>query len=289
MAKFKQARNWCFTSFSRTINYNAIYAQYSDIIRYIVAGDESCPKTGKKHHQGWIQFHNKKTMGGVKRTLKDKTVHLEPCRGSEYQNDKYCKKDSNFIQLGKFITQGHRSDLEDIKNMIDQGKTMKNIADSHFGNYLRYHTGFSKYAELVAKEKAKSNRDLEVILLTGQTGTGKTRLAMKESTFKINANNLKWWDGYEGDKTIVIDEFANQVPITQMLDILDIYTLRLPIKGGHTYALWNKVYITTNLEPEEFYPNAKKEHRRALFRRITKVAKVTEGNTMTSVSLPQII
>lgn len=264
---FKQSRNWCFTDFE-LIDFEPIYNEYKDIIRYICWGKETCPKTQKLHHQGWIQFINKKTMGGVKRILKTKKIHLENCRGNEYDNTKYCKKDNNYKEFGKFICQGERTDLETIKKKIDEGASMKKIADDHFGDFIRYHKGFEKYKQLVERESYPKWRNIKVTLISGPTGCGKTKMAMKKAQYKIEGNSLNWWDGYEGQNTICIDEYNNDIPITKLLNLLDGYQLRLPIKGGFTYANWNKLYITTNLV--KLHENAKEEHINALNRRITK-------------------
>lgn len=277
---FKQARNWCFTDFTLT-DYTDLYNKHSDLIRYICWGKETCPSTGKIHHQGWIQLHKKKVLGGMKKLMGPK-VSLRACKGDEFDNDIYCKKDNDFKSFGKFITQGERTDLLGMKEFIDEGHTLKEIADENFDLYCRYRSGLTKYKELVSKEKSKEFRKLEVNVLYGPTGCGKTRQAMAEAGYKIEGSNLKWWDGYEGEKCILIDEFANQIPITELLNILDGYQLRLSIKGGHTYALWNKVYITTNLNFDEWYPNAKLMHKEALLRRITRFAEVSPtGNTIT--------
>lgn len=269
---FKQSRNWCFTTF-KEVEFVNIYNKYTDIIRYICVGDEICPKTKNKHYQGWVQFVNKKTMGGVKRIFSDKSMHLEPCRGSEFDNDKYCKKDNNFIQHGKFIIQGQRTDLEEIKNKIDNLEPMINIANDYFSDYIRYHNGFDKYRALVAKEKTKKFRKVNITVVHGSTGKGKTRFAMKNSKFKITGHQLgqNWWDGYDLEESICIDEFANQIPITNMLNILDGYHLKLPIKGSFTYANWTNVIITSNINPMDWYPNAYNKHREALLRRINKI------------------
>lgn len=277
---FYQARNWCFTDFTLT-DYTTLYEKHSDLIRYICWGKETCPSTKKLHHQGWIQLIKKKTKGGVKKLFGIKEISLRACSGDEFDNEIYCKKDNNFKQFGKFIVQGERTDLLEMKEFINEGHTMKEIADENFNLYCQYRSGLTKYKEMVDKEKSKEFRNVEVNVLYGATGTGKTRLAMVEAEYKIEGFNLKWWDGYEGEKCILIDEFANQIPITELLNILDGYQLRLPIKGGHTYALWNKVYITTNLDFDEWYPSAKKMHKLALLRRITKFAEVgPSGNTI---------
>ncbi len=108
---------------------------------------------------------------------------------------------------------------------------------------------------------------MTVEIHTGPTGTGKTRACYDSDAFMIHGDSLDWWDGYCGEKTLVIDEYSNQISLTKLLGILDGYQLRLPIKGGFTYARWTTVKITTNLG--ELHEKAKWEHRCALERRVT--------------------
>lgn len=269
MAKTKKtypkSRKWCFSDFE-LLDMTSIYDSQKDIIRYLCYGEELCPKTKKKHYQGWIQFFNQKRLSAVKKAFGTKKLHLEPCNGTEEQNDLYCKKDGVFHEFGKFVTQGARTDLEHVKQMLTERKPMLEVANAHFGDFIRYHRGFYKYDQLLCQEQTKAFRKVKVILLRGTTGKGKTRLAMKYSTFKIQGSQLQWWDGYQQDKIICIDEYNNDVGITHLLDLLDGYQLRLPIKGGFTYANWDTVYLTTNLEI--LHINAKQAHQDALKRRI---------------------
>lgn len=270
--KFTQCRNWAFTDFE-LLDIKEIYNKYKDIIRYICWGEEICTKTKKIHYQGWIQFMNKKRIGGVKKCFGSNKIHLESCKGNEFQNNTYCSKDNKFHCFGKFVCQGARTDLEKIKHRIDKGDTLYNIAQDNFGNYIRYHRGFEKYKSLRDKATQASWRNIACTLVQGSTGTGKTRFAYKdpENTFKIQGCELNWWDGYDGEDILLIDEYANDVKITKLLGILDGYPLRLPVKGGFTYANWTTVYITTNLEI--LHNNASELHISALKRRITTIIK----------------
>lgn len=264
-----RSRNFCFTDFDM-LDFGQIYETNCSIIRYICWGMEICPSTKKEHNQGWLQMVNPKDFNVVRKLMGGK-CHLERCLGTEFDNEKYCKKDGKYSSRGTFKSQGFRSDLENIKKTLDEGGSLKSIADAHFGDYIRYHRGFEKYQELVTKEVTKKFRKIEATIHFGATGTGKTRTAVDQSSehYMIRGDDLQWFDGYDGEDTLIIDEYANQVPITKLLSLLDGYQLRLPVKGGFTYANWTKVYITTNLT--ELHANAKDEHREALERRVTTV------------------
>lgn len=266
-------RNWCFTDFS-LLDWRAIFN--ADVnIRYVCYGEEICPKTGRKHYQGWLQTTNQRRLSTMKKI--NKTIHWEGCIGTELHNEKYCKKDGNYVTIGKFVTQGYRSDLEGVFEAIRNGKGIYEIASENPTLYCKYRNGIEHFKEMVNEKECPKWRDIEVIVLAGDTGTGKTRLAMEEATFKINGSELNWWDGYDNDSTICIDEYDTDVSITKMLTILDGYKLRLPIKGGFTYAKWTKVYITSNVLLHDWHKLAKPEHIKALKRRITSYKIFSNG------------
>jgi len=267
----RESKNWCLTDFE-LLNWEEIWRDKKDIIRYLAWGKETCPKSKKTHMQCWMQLFKKKTLGGVKKLIGSSKIHLEACRGDEHDNDIYCKKDGNYHSKGEFVSQGQRTDLEGVKTMIDEGKNMEEIANVNFHLYCKYHRAFDKYEQMVIQKRTREFRKVEVTVIQGPTGTNKTRNAVEsnpEDYYKIQGDDLQWFDGYKQEKTLVIDEYDNQINLTKLLGLLDGYQLRLPVKGGFTYANWDKVYITTNLR--KLHINAKKEHKKALNRRITSV------------------
>ncbi len=265
----QRSKNWVFTDFA-LLDLNAIYNS-DERIKFMGWGEEVCPKTKKKHYQGWIQMKRLITLLGMKRIF-GKKIHLEPMRGTPADSEKYCKKDGKYECCGEFTTQGKRTDIMECKAAIDEGKTMLEVAQEHFVPFLKYHRGLEKYRFLVEQEKSKEFRRVEVIIHCGATGTGKTRAAVEASPdyHLISASGMQWFDGYEGQKVLIIDEYSNDVKITQLLRLLDGYQMRLAIKGGFTWAQWDTVYITTNLNKEELHEHAREEHKAALQRRITK-------------------
>lgn len=267
-----QSVNWCFTDFE-LLDWNNIFdsAQF----RYLCWGKEICPNSGREHYQGWLQFKKKKRMNGVKKILGSKKIHVEVCQGSESDNEKYCKKDGKYHTLGEYITKGHRSDLDNIKKVLRNGAPIKEIMEENFDLYCRYRNGIKDFHNECAKVNTKKFRKVKVVVYWGKTGTGKTRKAMEKADFKITGDSLQWWDGYCGEKSILIDEYDSQIKCTELLNILDGYQLRLPIKGGFTYANWDKVYITSNIDPNDWHSCAKDEHRNALLRRISKSYRLT--------------
>lgn len=272
-----RSRNWCFTSFNIK-DLTPVWNEYNDIIRYLCYGYETCPTTNKKHIQGWIQFYTQKDIGKVQRILGLGKIHLEKCKGNEYDNDKYCKKSNNFKHHGEFKFQGERTDLENVyKKIVRENQTRENIIMENFETYCRYRKGILDAIEVAEKNNRKQFRKVEVEWVWGDTDHGKTRYGFENTDFLIKGAELKWWDGYNGESSICIDEYDSDIPITRMLNLLDGYPLRLPIKGSFTYANWTKVIVTSNLSPDEIHPNAKECHKKALKRRISKITEMSQS------------
>ncbi len=274
-AKPIQSRNWCFTDFE-LLDWEKVYNEYKDIIRYIRIGKEHCPSTRKTHYQGWIQFYNKKRMGGVKRISGSFKLHVESCKGTPTQNDAYCAKEEIFLQKGSFIKQGARTDIEGCMKMIDEGAKELLLFKSFPTVMVRYGRGMHRYQSLLLQEETKGFRKVSVNIFHGKTGSGKTKKACQifgKNYFKIQGSQLKWFDFYSGETNLIIDEYNNNIPIDELLAILDGYQLRLSVKGGFTFAKWKNVIITTNLLPGQLHENAKDAHREALWRRIKKFHK----------------
>lgn len=302
----QKIRKWFFTIWKMDIDWEELYTDYKDIIRYIVVQKEKAPKTERLHFQGAIHFFNVKSMRSVRRILGlgkgENSGDLQPQRGSNKQVKEYCHKartsEGFRFEFGKPSKQGFRTDLEDIKFRIEKGEDDFDICQDHFGTYARAYKWAERYRALHLEKQSRKYRNINIKFLSGPTGIGKTRTAYNnhkpEEIFKISCSDgLKWFDGYTGQKVLILDEFKNQIALTRILDLLDGYQCRLEYKGGMTYALWDTVYITTNLRKHEIYPNQSGDLLAPLWRRVTDFEsfwkdkpiikenrnEVTKGNT----------
>jgi len=276
-------RHWCATFFTEPTN------KLPEGVRYAIYGKEICPTTNKEHWQSYIEFTKPVRMAAVKKIYGDKTVHLEARQGSRDEARSYCKKDDKWEEHGEWITgQGYRTDLKTIHNKIVNGATVEDIVlnQDDFQTYCQYRGGIEKLAEIMDYKLAPAYRaNMKVTVISGSTRQGKTKKAVLEykPTFMIKGSKLQWWGGYSRDKVICIDEYNNNLPIEELLDILDGNKLRLDVKGGHRWAYWEEVVITTNLKKHQFHADAKPAHRAALSARITNWIDLwdeeVQGNT----------
>jgi len=123
---------------------------------------------------------------------------------------------------------------------------------SLFPLFLRYHNAISKVRLLIAKP----NPDPPFIcVLLGESGAGKSRL-VKEFCFPYYrfSSHDGWWDGYDGQDTIYIDDMdGSSMQFRLLLQILDSSCPRMKVKGGFCQPFIREVYITTNDHPINWY------------------------------------
>lgn len=119
----------------------------------------------------------------------------------------------------------------------------------------------------------------------GSTGTGKTRAASgadPDAYWKNPAH--KWWDGYQGESTIIIDDYrADFCKFSELLRLFDRYPYQVEVKGGTRQFLARKIYVTTPKSPALTWESRTEEDLAQLLRRITEVKhfSILENNDLT--------
>lgn len=115
-------------------------------------------------------------------------------------------------------------------------------------------------------------------------------LSTNTGWFKLEhpGGHLVWWDGYEGQQLLILDDFTGWIPMTQLLNVLDGYPMTLNVKNGRSMAAWTEVIITSNLHPKAWYRDevmAMHDGGKALFRRINVLQEVEDGGIVTNIPL----
>ena len=234
-------------------------------------------ETGTPHLQGIITFKRNYRLPALKKLFPK--VHWYIAKACDAEN--YCIKGPIAIDT-KTSEQGKRTDLaEAIDIAKEQG--IKEMAKQYPETFVKYHKGIKELLFTIFEEEEWTQT--EVIVLWGPIGTGKSKLARKIDKKLYNVpepiNGTIWFDGYKGEKTILLDDFYGWLKYHTLLQLCDGYAMKLPVKGGFVHRQWNKVIITSNKPPEEWY---NRDEIAALSRRITEIRHVTvtevPGNTM---------
>jgi len=229
-------------------------------------------KHGKVHYQGYIQFYDGCTKGhnAVKNALNCPWANVRISRGTSDQNMAYITKlqtsiTGTYKDFGTMIQhQGFRSDWIDIVEKIKEGKTVHDIIGI-YPKKLMYINAIQKYYDLHQHKtyKYKGFEKKEVMVIFGDSDVNKTRHCEDNynneeagGLYKYHGDNgdgKLWFDGYDGQETLLIDEFYGGIKHSKMLNLLDGYHYQLPVKGGFAQSRIKRIIITTNKKPEKWY------------------------------------
>lgn len=192
--------------------------------------------------------------------------------------------------MGTISSQGKRSDIQAAVGEV-QRAGIRGVAEALPEAYVKYRSGLSSYGAFL--ERFSAREPPEVRLLLGPSGVGKTRACWERTPKLVSIpGSLEWFDNYMGDEAILFDEFdgaLSKVTLKWLLQLLDRYPLRLPIKGGFVAAKYTTVYITSNLHPRDWYDWSSREGQyAALQRRIGRVVHWRTTSQSTRVELDAV-
>lgn len=256
-------------------------------VRWACWQEEVAPDTGKHHWQGCVAMLKSVTYKSVQTAIGDPTAHIERMMGTLAEAEAYCRKPESAVagtqtEWGERPAEAgaRRSTLEEVSEALQGGASLTTIATEYPGLYMRYGRGIRDYVEVLDREKGRGFRRVVVDVRWGDAGAGKTRWAWEQDpdlfVLSRKGAGTVWWDGYEGQATILLDEFGtNAMPYEMLLQVLDGHPLRLERKGGFTWARWTRVLITSNIPPRLWYVDGVTP---ALGRRLTTVEQVGNGN-----------
>lgn len=275
---------------------------------YYCLCDEEGDECQTRHIHVYFHLRHSCTADLVNRLFPK--MHRERVRGSDAENRAYILKDGE-----KFNKQsdGHYHYV-DRKGKTHDGINFSDTFEE-WGEMTPEHQGKSKDADIIVSlvkdcasnieivdavssayrdidkierlrsmyrdaEFASSWRDLEVVYIFGKTGAGKTRSVMDKYGY-INCYRVTDYkhpfDTYDGQNVIIFEEFRGGLKHGDMLNYLDGYPLLLPCRYFNRQACYTKVFIITNIPPDEQYRNIDPESQAAFFRRIHTVIEYTSN------------
>lgn len=247
-------------------------------------------------HTGIVTFKDAKTFAAAKGAFGDRP-HLEPMVASYGDNEDYVYKRGKFVDkagtrvpgaeievFGTPWSQGKRNDVSAYVQAVWAGDSNYQLLLEHPAAHLRF--GRSASAIRIAKRQRergelaepRERRPPRVIVLYGDAGTGKTYdawglLGRRADCFVYvqTDGGRSWFDGYEGQRNVLIDDFEGGIHITILKNILDRYGCVVEVKGGTVE--WNPelIIITANGHPRTWYTWSDKSPYAALERRIEKM------------------
>jgi len=242
-------------------------------ITYMIVGKEVGTQ-GTSHLQGYVEFNTSIRFETIRKLFYNK-AHIEGSFSTVEKNKKYCSKGEEIFEYGEPHRQGERTDLDNVRrSALDEG--MRTITSYCNRQQISVAEKYLTYNEVPRNFKP------EVTWIWGDSGSGKTRLAFElcdddsENLYVKNTND-KWWDGYDGHGSVIIDDFRHtMMDFNELLTLLDRYPRKVEVKGGFRQFKAKKIIITTIVHPEDerMYPFEDSKDKKQLIRRIDKIIKM---------------
>lgn len=260
-----QAFNWCWTLHYHRIGVDVakfLVKKLVPLCSYMVYAVETCPTTGHEHFQGFSMLKGKKRMTTLKKEVGDQ-FHWEAIKGTPRQNYEYCLKigegqtpNEEFYEFGTkpddsagWNGPGTRTaDVWDkARDCAIMGNFLEipsNILVPHYGNLRNLNKDFPA---MVADDLPGCNAEWHY----GETGSGKTYNALHNHEDVYAKGTNKWWDGYNQEHVVFIDEFGPEHSC--LMNYLKKWTDRYPftgeIKGGMLKNIRPKKLIVCSQHP----------------------------------------
>lgn len=260
----QKSKYWVFTLNNPTIEDHPpnIWPDVQYVIWQVELGEE---KT--EHLQGYVCFVLKKHLTTVKNQCSER-AHWERRKGTHLQAKEYCQKSATRV-MGPWEhgtdteiprSQGQRTELILMKRDIDAGVNEKALAskEEYFPTWAKYWKSFERYRLLVMKPRSWWTH---TTVYWGPQGTHKSTRVLHEAgpdaywLRRPNSGGNGWWNGYDGQETVVIDEFYGWLPRNEMLSICNFLPHMVETKGGQMQFVAKRVFITSNDPPSKWWPN----------------------------------
>lgn len=272
---------------------------------YMVFGFEVGEK-GTPHIQGYIEFL-KKIKGKKLKEFCNKRISWKNRTGSAKYASLYCKKgeqtheewdlhhekganfgkNAKFEEWGKMRQQGKRTDLTKTINKIATGE-ITNVNELALTNPVLFHT-YGRTLQTARNEivRTQTRRKLGIetkgFWIYGKTDIGKSHeadricggLKNEENVYDLATEDKGWWEGYLGQKYVVLNDFRGELPYSYLLKLVDKWNHKVIARNtGAKPFISEYVIITSSLPPWLIYKKREKEDSlEQLLRRFTILTK----------------
>lgn len=267
------SKSWEFTIYAKNLHAEAAWLKNLEFSHMVVSKEDN-DKTDNEHLQGSVTWKRSYSRAALKKL--HPTAHWEITKATADKN--YPKKRTSevLIDIDNRKKKGARTDIEVVKEVVQSTCSMRevvNVATSLQG--VRMAELWLKYNE----PKRPIDPAPEIHWRWGKAGTGKTRFIW--DTYSIEEvytpTTEKWWEGYDGHKIVLIDEFdAAYCTFKRLLRITDRYPYTVETKNGSRQMLATKFYITSSYHPTKVYSEVHFDSENRLDQLTRRITSITE-------------
>lgn len=260
----QSAKSWRFT-----LN-NWTEAEFTNITHWDVhrmAVAKEVGEEGTPHLQGLVTFTRTFRLAALKKLLS--RAHWEPALVHDWN---YEHKDGTEVFHVDNRRQGKRRDLDSTHEAAAAKKTVRAFVVEQKPSYQSLRL-FERLTDVLSDPRPI--QPIDVRWYYGPTGSGKTRGVYDEFPTCYSVLSYKWWDGYVGQETVLVDDIRpDWCTFGQLLRLTDRYPFRVEYKGGSREALFTRIIFTAPLHPADLFA-ACGEDIQQLLRRIGCIRRYT--------------
>lgn len=252
-AQHGRSKGWCFTINNPTAWDDVDIGNLRAATDYGVFGRET-GESGTPHYQGFVRFSYSARFERIKALLP--RAHVEAQKGSVHQASDYCKKDGDFTEWGS-LPERKRDGKERWRFILERAECgdLGSIRDEYPGEFIRYYDRLRS----LRQRKPDILDVLENEWWYGPTGTGKSQRVWAEHPEHYGKQLNKWWDGYQDEDVVVIEEWCpkNDMTASNLKIWADRYPFNAEIKGGQLKKIRpKKIIVTSNYTMEQCFEKA---------------------------------
>lgn len=267
-----RARSWCFTHNNYTADDEQRYQRLE--AEHVLYGRE-VGENGTPHLQGFVRFRNPRLGRAVARLLPG--CHLTVARNLE-ASIRYCRKDGDVFEHGTTVYSQEQRAVAAVAGgqaQVDRWREAYLAAQEGRFEDIPYDIRF-KHDAVIQRLRLKRLSDecpdsiaiLDNQWIWGPSGTGKSVLAREENPLAYFKMRNKWWDGYQYEPEVILDDIdpSMEAWITAFLkDWADHHKFRCEIKNASAVIRPRRLVVTSQYSIDSCFKDP--ETRSALHRR----------------------
>lgn len=245
------------------------------------------------HIHAMMSFDNAHSLNSVARQLGDKAQYIEAWKGNSNNGyaylthktadakDKYQYNPNDVIasfdypallkQISAEVAEKNSKSVKMMLDLLYNGSISKEeleqqLTGSQYGRYKNqienvYAKRLKNEAERFRKEMIEQGRQVQVIWIYGESGTGKTSLAKEyamkaNQSYYISGSSRDVFQNYNGEHTLILDELRpKDIEYHDLLRILDPFGQEksAPSRYHDKELACDLIIITTPFNPLQFY------------------------------------
>lgn len=258
--------------------------------------------SGTPHFHAYLVFENQRNVSTIKK-LFGKALHVEQAFSSHEDCVGYVEKagaknaDKKHTQVqGTFWETGERPVTKPTQKakwaaVYQLAKAGEHTALEILEQYPTLASQLSKIELLVERFKAERGkrefREIECIILYGDTGTGKTTWVYEqygESLYRVT-DYAHPYEGYGGERTLCFDEVdtsSDAIALPTMLQLTDRFPLGAALTRRYSNLVpeFDTVVFISNESPATYYRSAPAKQWNAFLRRVNHIYRFECGGAI---------